>query len=57
MRCSAELGHREDWRCDRGCHRWVGSDDGPNPELELCLGSAVELLVDCWIVAIKLDVG
>lgn len=57
MRCSAELGHRQDWRCNGGCHRWVVGDDGPNSELELCLGSAIKLLIDCWVVAIKLDVG
>ena len=46
------------WRCDIwDCHRQVAGDDCTNPELEFRLGSAIELLIDCWVVAIKLDVG
>lgn len=46
------------WRCDTGaCLRWVVGDDSTNPELEFRLGSAIELLIHCWVVAVKLDVG
>ena len=49
---------RKHRRCNTGgCHGRVVDDDCTNPEFEFRFGSAIELLVDCWVVAIKLDVG
>ena len=44
------------WRGARCWHTWFISHDSTNSELALRLSSAVELLVDSWIIAIKLDV-
>ena len=55
--CKMVLRHREHRRCSVAWHRRIGGDDCTDSKLEFRFGSAIELLVDRWVVAVKLDVG